>query len=224
MRILAAHHVICVMSATVAIAAVAVAFVAPVYSQQSDQAAAPQTQKIYRWKDARGITHYSQDPPRSSKYTTREFPIPTSAPATRSNSPAPAAPAASTDIAPDAAVSEAPQPATPVTPAPSAPSATSSASTPTTSDARPAATPATTATTSPAAPSQANTAPNQRCATAHKNLQALQGDGPVLIDSDGDGKPEKPLNDVERNNQLELARATLKAYNCGDGTPAADQN
>ncbi|TWI02947.1 uncharacterized protein DUF4124 [Luteimonas cucumeris] len=51
------------------------------------------------------------------------------------------------------------------------------------------------------------------CATARKNLELLQGQGAVQMDSDGDGKPDKTLSDADRGNQLALAEATLKA-NC----------
>jgi hypothetical protein len=41
------------------------------------------------------------------------------------------------------------------------------------------------------------------------------------MDSDGDGKADKTLSDAERTSQIELARSTLKAYNCSeDGSPS----
>ena len=52
-----------------------------------------------------------------------------------------------------------------------------------------------------------------QCTTAQKNMELLQGKGALQQDTDGDGKPDRTLDDAERANQLELARATLKA-NC----------
>ena len=122
-------------------------------------------QQVYKWKDARGVTHYSQDPPPSGKYTTQTV-----------SAPAPAKPADDADAG--AATGAAP---------------------------------------GNAAGATASAKPDTRCDSARRNLQALGGGNPVLVDSDGDGKPDKPLNDTERGNQQELARATLKAYNCDVG-------
>jgi hypothetical protein len=49
------------------------------------------------------------------------------------------------------------------------------------------------------------------CATARGNLALLDGDRQVTVDSDGDGKPDKPLSDADRARQRNLARAILDA-------------
>jgi hypothetical protein len=128
-----------------ALAAVLAAGIAP---------AAAQT--VYKWKDARGVTHYSERPPAGGNYSTQES---VRDPATQ-------------------AVSAAPSP---------------------------------------------RTGPDPRCATARNNLATLQGGNDVQMDSDGDGKADKTLSDAERASQVELARSTLKAYNCSEdgGTPVA---
>lgn len=105
-------------------------------------------QTVYKWKDAKGVTHYSERPPASGKYSQQD--------ATRD--PVAAQPAAKADAA--------------------APKADS------------------------------------RCTTARSNLATLQNKAPVQIDTDNDGKPDHTLSDEERNGQIELARSTLKAYNC----------
>lgn len=106
-------------------------------------AAAQPAQDVYQWKDANGVTHYSQTPPASGSYTTHSGTTPSPAPTAQSTPKAPA---------------ESPQ-----------------------------------------------------CATARKNVELLQGKSVVQQDTDGDGKPDKTLNDEDRANQLELARAMLKA-------------
>ena len=53
-----------------------------------------------------------------------------------------------------------------------------------------------------------------------RDLANLQSGQPVQMDSDGDGKPDQPLTDTERSNQMELARSTLKAYNCTETAAA----
>ena len=45
-----------------------------------------------------------------------------------------------------------------------------------------------------------------------KNLQVLAGSAGVQQDTDGDGKPDKTLNDEDRANQRGLAEAAVKAY------------
>ena len=112
-------------------------------------------QTVYKWKDARGVTHYSERPPASGRYTQQDG----------QRDPAAAQPASKAD--------------------------------------KKAAT------------------PDPRCNTARGNLATLQGKAAVQIDSDGDGKPDRTLTDAERANQAELARSTLKAYNCTDTAPAA---
>lgn len=54
---------------------------------------------------------------------------------------------------------------------------------------------------------------NAACERARANLAVLTGKTTVQMDSDGDGKPDKTLNDTERANHLELANAAIKA-NC----------
>lgn len=67
----------------------------------------------------------------------------------------------------------------------------------------------------------AQPAEDPQCATARANLKLLQGKGAVQIDSNGDGKPDRPLTDAERGSQSGLAEATLKASNCaGAAAPA----
>ena len=53
---------------------------------------------------------------------------------------------------------------------------------------------------------------NPQCTTAKLNLQVLAGSGGVQQDTDGDGKPDKVLNDDDRANQRGLAEAAVKAY------------
>lgn len=53
---------------------------------------------------------------------------------------------------------------------------------------------------------------NPQCATARQNLQILAGNNGVQQDTDGDGKPDKTLNDEDRANQRGLAEAAVKAY------------
>ncbi|WP_036136034.1 DUF4124 domain-containing protein [Luteimonas mephitis] len=108
---------------------------------------------LYQWKDANGVTHYSQTPPASGSYTER------------------------------------------------------------TESGRASARPVETATAKPAESAQ--------CTTARANIAMLESKGAVQQDSDGDGKPDKTLDDTERANQLELARALLKA-NCAQSAAAAN--
>lgn len=111
-------------------------------------------QQVYKWKDARGVTHYSEKPPASGSYSTQE------------------------------AVKD---------PVASAPTGNSTAP----------------------------TAADPRCTTARNNLARLQAAGPVRIENNGEGAPDQPLTDTERANQIELARSTLKAYNCSEGAAPA---
>lgn len=53
---------------------------------------------------------------------------------------------------------------------------------------------------------------NPQCTTAKLNLQILAGSSGVQQDTDGDGKPDKVLNDDDRANQRNLAEAAAKAY------------
>jgi hypothetical protein len=111
-------------------------------------------QTVYKWKDARGVTHYSERPPVAGRYTQQDG----------KRDPVAAKPAAKADQA---------------------------------------------------------AKPDPRCNTARGNLATLQGKAPVQMDSDGDGKPDRTLTDAERANQADLARSTLKAYNCTETAPAA---
>lgn len=130
---------------TLALAAVLASGIAPATAQT-----------VYKWKDARGVTHYSERPPASGDYSTRDEvrdPVATAA----------------------------------------------------------------------AAPGEASgqAGPDPRCTTARNNLATLQGQNAVQMDSDGDGKPDKTLSDAERASQIELARSTLKAYNCSEDASAS---
>ena len=57
------------------------------------------------------------------------------------------------------------------------------------------------------------------CATARGNLALLEGKAQVTVDSNGDGKPDRPLSEAERANQRKLAEATL-AVKCAGSAPA----
>ncbi len=50
------------------------------------------------------------------------------------------------------------------------------------------------------------------CTTARNNLALLNGKGAVMQDTNGDGKPDTPLDDAQRQNQKGLAEAGIKAY------------
>ena len=104
--------------------------------------------EVYQWKDANGVTHYSQTPPDKGAYTQRVI--------AQNGSAAPVAQTAASG---------------------------------------------TTATTADAAASA-----NPQCATARKNIAALEGKAAVQQDTDGDGKPDKTLSDAERASQLEFAQ------------------
>lgn len=106
--------------------------------------AAATADDVYEWKDASGVTHYSQTPPASGSYIEHS------------------------DVG-----RRAPPP--------------------------------------PAANAAASPAESPQCATARKNVELLQGKSVVQQDTDGDGKPDKTLSDEDRANQLELARAMLRA-------------
>lgn len=99
---------------------------------------------LYQWKDAKGVTHYSDKPPTGEQYKGRRI----------NDEGAPAQTAA------------------------------------------------------PAGESIVN----PQCQTARKNLEVLQGKGAVQQDLDGDGKPDKTLDDSERENQRALAQAAANAY------------
>ena len=117
---------------------------------------------VYQWKDAKGITHYSNTPPANGTYKTRVVHT--------DDTPAPA-PATTASAAPVAA---------------------------------PAPTPA------PAPAAEANPGEDPGCAIARKDVELLQAKAPVLMDSDGDGKPDKILSDEDRAKHLQVAQSALK--------------
>lgn len=58
-----------------------------------------------------------------------------------------------------------------------------------------------------------------QCSRARDNLRLLQGQQPVLHDSDGDGTADAPLDPNQRAAQQNLAEAALRAY-CPTSPPA----
>ncbi|WP_293712265.1 MULTISPECIES: DUF4124 domain-containing protein [unclassified Stenotrophomonas] len=54
-----------------------------------------------------------------------------------------------------------------------------------------------------------------RCLAARQNLQLLNGSGPVMHDTDGDGKPDTQLDDSQRAAQRQLAESMAAVY-CKD--------
>jgi hypothetical protein len=48
------------------------------------------------------------------------------------------------------------------------------------------------------------------CSTARANLELLESDAKVAVDSDGDGKPDRNIDEQERAAQRELAQAAIK--------------
>jgi hypothetical protein len=120
---------------------------------------------VYQWKDAKGITHYSNTPPANGTYKTRVV---------------------HSDDTPAVA--------------PAATSATASAA--------PSPTPSAAPATSPAA--EANPGEDPGCAIARKDVELLQAKAPVLMDSDGDGKPDKILSDEDRAKHLQIAQSALE--------------
>lgn len=53
---------------------------------------------------------------------------------------------------------------------------------------------------------------SQSCKDSRRNLEMLSGKGPVMQDTDGDGKPDAPIADSQREAQKNLADAAVKAY------------
>lgn len=98
---------------------------------------------LYKWKDANGVTQYSERPPVGQKYETRQI----------SNSGVPLAPAT------ESAATESPE-----------------------------------------------------CLSSRKNLELLDGGGPVMRDTDGDGKPDQTLDDGQRAAQRKLSEAAVAVY------------
>lgn len=103
--------------------------------------------QVYKWKDAKGVTHYTQDPPKKGKYTEHVVRKDANKPVVK--------------------------------------------------------------------PTQAKAPESDTCASARRNADALRGDAPVQMDSNGDGKPDRTLADADRANQLAYAEAAMKANNCG---------
>ena len=76
--------------------------------------------------------------------------------------------------------------------------------------------PGSTATAS-AAPS-ANAAERPACATARNNLKALNDRSrQVMMDSNGDGKPEAALNEAQRAQEINKTQDFMKQNNCAAG-------
>ncbi len=72
-----------------------------------------------------------------------------------------------------------------------------------------------------AAPEVAETpVQNSQCTTARGNLALLQGEGPVGIDTDDDGKPDTEFTAEQRTAQSRLAEAAIKVH-CSDSAEAA---
>ena len=105
-------------------------------------------QTIYKWKDANGVTQYSEKPPANQKAEQRR--ITARDPAVAAATPAPAA-------------AESPQ-----------------------------------------------------CVQTRKNLAALNGQGQVMYDTNGDGKPDTALTPEQREAQKGVAEAGIKTY-CPQG-------
>ena len=75
----------------------------------------------------------------------------------------------------------------------------------------------------PAAPA-AEIAPaveSENCRRTRANVATLEKPGQVRMDIDGDGEAE-PLSDLQRNEQLEIARRQVGVY-CTVTAPAADE-
>lgn len=113
-------------------------------------AAAPalaQQQRVYQWKDANGVTHYTDVAPKQS-HQTRDIDV---------------------------------------------------------KDGRPVE----------AAAKQPESA---QCTNARANLGRLQAGGPIGIDTNGDGKPDRNMSADEHKAQLELNQAAVKAF-CTQAKP-----
>ncbi len=53
---------------------------------------------------------------------------------------------------------------------------------------------------------------NEQCANSRSNLQRLQSNQAVGVDTNGDGKADRNLSSDERASQIELNQAAIKAY------------
>ena len=100
-----------------------------------------QQQRVYQWKDAQGVTHYTDTPPAQS-HSSRDINNRGSAP----------------DLATVKAVE------------------------------------------------------NPQCAASRDNLQRLQANQALGVDTNGDGKSDRNLSSDERASQIELNQAAIKAY------------
>ncbi|HSD17090.1 MAG TPA: DUF4124 domain-containing protein [Thermomonas sp.] len=59
---------------------------------------------------------------------------------------------------------------------------------------------------------------NEQCANSRANLQKLQANQTIGVDTNGDGKSDRNLSSDERASQIELNQAAIKAY-CPAGKP-----
>ena len=109
--------------------------------------------EVYQWKDANGVTHYSQTPPPQGKFAARSI--------YHREQAAEGQPVA------DAAPTE-----------------------------------------------------SKQCLTARGNIELLQSGAKLQLDSDGDGKPDKDLDDSARSEQLRIAQ-TVARVNCSPSTAKA---
>ncbi|HVR81709.1 MAG TPA: DUF4124 domain-containing protein [Luteimonas sp.] len=108
---------------------------------------------IYQWKDAKGVTHFSDAPPPKGRYQARDIHH-------RDGEAAPA----------DAG--------------------------------------------------KPTTAASANCTLARTNLDRLKAGGDIGLDANGDGKPDAPLSDAEREKQTQLAEANIKTF-CAPTATAA---
>lgn len=107
-------------------------------------AATASAANLYKWKDANGVTQYSERPPAGKQYETRRI------------------------TASGASVAE------------------------------------------PEAAAEAGE--SEQCLGARKNLELLNGSGPVSHGVGADGKPGAPLDDAQRAAQKQLAEAVAAVY------------
>ena len=100
--------------------------------------------EVYTWKDAKGVTHYSDSPPPETTYKKTRVDDGPAAPVAQSEDP--------------------------------------------------------------------------RCTIARQNLEKIKGaKGPVGLDADGDGKPDKEMSEEEIAQQVKYAQNTVK-YTCNPAT------
>ena len=106
--------------------------------------ASASAQNVYKWKDANGVTQYSEKPPANQKAEERRI-------STRD------------PVSTGAAKADAP-------------------------------------------------AESADCTQSRKNLALLDGQGEVMYDTNGDGKPDTPLSADQRKAQKSMAEAGIRAY------------